>query len=233
VADDRVGAGFASCCVLSYERPRFLRDCLSSLTDAGAPFELIIHDDGSSDPEVRRLLLGAVDDGATVILNAPGHNQGQGTALNRMFSIAAGDPIVKLDQDLTFTSGWLAHAAALLDTEGALGLLGLMHYHHDPVNSARTLVYQWEGWSVRTHILGSAFAVKRACWEQLGPFEEHSPAFAEDWAFQRAVTDSGLWVCGLPDEDLVCNQGFGIGRSTVVLDGARITPIHNGPRLIA
>jgi glycosyltransferase involved in cell wall biosynthesis len=226
-------AEFASCCVLSYQRPLFLRDCLSSLADAGAPFELIIHDDGSTDPEVRRGLLTAVDDGATVTLNAPGHNQGQGTALNRMFSIAAGDPIIKLDQELIFEPGWLTKVTALMDANPPLGLLGLMHYHHDPVDSAKTMIAQLEGWSMRTHILGSAFAVKRACWEQLGPFEEHSPAFAEDWSFQRKVTDSDAWVCGLPDEDLVSNQGFGIGPSTVVLPGPQIARIHNGPRLIA
>jgi glycosyltransferase involved in cell wall biosynthesis len=230
---DRFATGFASCCVLSYERPRFLRDCLGSLTDAGAAFELIIHDDGSRDPEVRRPLLGAVDDGATVILNALGHNQGQGTALNRMFAIAAGDPIIKLDQDLIFRPGWLADVTALLDANPQIGLLGLMHYHHDPVDSAKTLVHQWEGWSARTHILGSAFAVRRACFEQLGPFEEHSPAFAEDWVFQRAVTDSGEWVCALPDEDLVCNQGFGVGPSTVVVAEGEVASIHTEPRLLA
>jgi glycosyltransferase involved in cell wall biosynthesis len=227
--------GFASCCVLSYNRPLFLRDCLSTLRQAGAPLELIIHDDGSADPEVRRLLNGAVDDGATVILNAPGHNQGQGTALNRMFTIAAGDPIIKLDQDLVFTPGWLAKVQELMSAHPSIGLLGLMHYDHDPVDSAKTLIAQEHGWSSRTHILGSAFAVSRDCWESLGPFEEHSMAFAEDWIFQRKVTDSYAWLCGLPDEDLVSNQGFGVGPSTVVVGTASapaVTTIHTGPRLI-
>jgi glycosyltransferase involved in cell wall biosynthesis len=227
---------FASCCVLSYNRPLFLRDCLATLRDAGSPFELIIHDDGSTDPEVRRLLSSAVDDGATVILNAPGHNQGQGTALNRMFAIAAGDPIIKLDQDLTFTPGWLARVTALMDANWQIGLLGLMHYDHEPVDSARTLIEQHYGWSSRTHILGSAFAVRRFCWEQLGPFEEHSAAFAVDWALPRQVTASHDWVCALPGQDLVSNQGFGVGPSTVVVGtpGApTVTTIHTGPRLIA
>jgi GT2 family glycosyltransferase len=226
-------SAFASCCVLSYQRPQFLRDCLSTLVRAGAPLELIVHDDGSTDPEVRRLLSGAVDEGATVVLNAPGHNQGQGTACNRMFAIASGDPIIKLDQDLIFTPGWLAHVTALMDHNAQIGLLGLMHYHHDPVDSAKTLLEQHAGWSSRTHILGSAFAVRRWCWEELGPFEEHSEAFAEDWIFQREVTASHSWVCGLPDVDLVDNQGFGVGRSTVVVGApATVTSIHTRPRLV-
>lgn len=229
---------YASCCVLSYNRSGFLWEGLMTLLHAGAPLELIIHDDGSSDDGVYRVL-NEFRDRATIIANPPGHNQGQGTALNRMFRMATGDPIIKLDQDLIFTPNWLAKVNALMDQEHhereRLGLLGLFHYHHDPCDSAKTLIEQHDGWSSRTHILGSAFAVRRECWEELGPFEEHSAAFAEDWVFQRKVTDSDAWVCGLPDEDLVANQGFGVGPSTVVVGtptAPTVTPIHTGPKVL-
>lgn len=232
-----IAPGFASLCVLSYERPAFLAECLNTLRDAGYPYELLVHDDGSRS-EVANALRGWVEDGeiSTLVTNPPGHNQGQGVALNRMFHMAAGDPMVKLDQDLVFEPGWLARVIELFEAgeragpqETSLGLLGGFHYHHDPCNSTKTLIEQHDGWSSRTHILGSFMAVRRDCWQDHGPFDEHSEAFSEDWDFQNRVTRGPWWCCGLPDEDLVTNQGFGIGRSTVVLDPDRIQMIHKEP----
>lgn len=248
----------ASCCLLSYNRPMFLATAVESLTAcAGAPLELIVHDDGSTDPEVHQLLDGLLATGkiSTVIRNAEGHNQGQGTALNRMFHMAVGDPIIKLDQDLIFHDGWLIKMLDILQANkkvsgdyvqkvGAMkkkqpriGLLGMFHYHHDPVASMKCKINQYPGWQSHTHICGSGFALTREAWRKLGPFEEHSAAFAEDWDMQRRVTDSDEFVCALPDDDLVTNQGFGVGPSTVVVAAPSGGPptvqkIHHGPYTI-
>lgn len=238
---------YASCCLLSYERPAFLRTAIETLlANAESPLELIVHDDGSTNPGVRAVLLEALDAGrvSTVILNPAGWNSGQGTALNRMFNMATGDPIIKCDQDLIFHPGWLRKMLEILAANreevdvcadpiwGArIGLLGAFHYHHDPVDSAKTKIAQHDGWQEHSHLCGSAFAVTRDCWRALGPFNEGSAAFAEDWEFQRLVTESGRFVCGLPNEDLVTNQGFGIGAelSTVVVAPGQVHPIHMGP----
>ncbi len=249
-------ADHASLCMLSYERPAFLGQAIeTAVANAGAPLELIVHDDGSSDPGVRALLDDLLNMGlvSTVILNPRGHNQGQGTALNRMFNMATGDPIIKLDQDLIFRPSWLVDVCDILDRnardctskvplypgskdgiEGGprIGLLGLFHYHHDPVDSAKTRVAAHGYWEQHTHICGSGFAVTRECWRALGPFGEHSAAFAEDWVFQMRVTESSRYVCALPPGDLVDNQGFGIGPSTVVIAKDTVQPIHMHPHII-
>lgn len=248
---------FVTCCLLSYERPAFLATAVESLiANAGAQLELIIHDDGSRDPEVHRLLDGFLESGkaSTVIRNPPGHNQGQGVALNRMFHMAKGDIIIKLDQDLIFHEGWLAKVNAILATnrqknyrqsdglkpsgwQPLIGLLGLFHYHHDPVASMKCKLDQFPGWQSHTHICGSGFALTRAAWRKLAPFEEHSDAFSEDWEMQRRVTASETFVCALPDDDLVTNQGFGVGPSTVVVaappgQAPTVQKIHHGPHII-
>lgn len=236
--------GFATACVLSYERPDFLRESLEKMIfHADYPLEIIVHDDGSRDPRVHELLHRLLQQGkiSTVISNPPGHNQGQGVALNRMFSIARGDPIIKIDQDLVFKPGWLRRVNEILDADvqvvapvehKRIGLLGLFHYHHEPVDSAKTLIERRHhlGYEVHTHICGSGFALTRDAWDVLGPFEEHSEAFAEDWSMQQAVTASDFVVCALPTEDLVNNQGFGVGPSTVVVDhDHNIQTIHKEP----
>jgi glycosyltransferase involved in cell wall biosynthesis len=235
-----MAADFASCCLLSYNRPHLIRDTIATLLDAGAPLELIVHDDGSSDEELLDWLVEMQRAGAisTLILNPVGHNQGQGVALNRMFHMAKGDPIIKIDHDLHFRPGWLAEVNEILarnhDRAGDryIGLLGLLHYHHDPVDSAKTLIDRNDGWTSHTHILGSAFAVRRECWEALGPFEEHSEAFAEDYMFQQAVTGSAEWSCGLPPEDLCVNVGMGYGPSTVNVEPGKTATIHREPLVI-
>lgn len=265
-ANPRVG--YSSCCVLSYSRADLLEHTLHTLrTNAGAPLELIVHDDGSN-RDVTRLLAQQVNEGmvSTVILNPPGHNQGQGVALNRMFGIATGNPIIKIDHDLIFHPRWLIEVNRILDSnadrdrirralsmqptpEPLIGLLGLMHYHHDPVASNKCIVAQHAGWQEHTHILGSAFAVRRTCWQALRPFEEHSENFGEDWDFQRRVTASSGderafhdghekdrgpkgFVCGLPNEDLCTNVGMGYGPSTVNVEPGKVQAIHTKPFII-
>jgi glycosyltransferase involved in cell wall biosynthesis len=223
---------YASCCVLSYRRAHFLGRCIDTLIGgASAPLELIVHDDGSGDEDVMELLaerqrLGEI---STLITNAPGHNQGQGVAINRMFAVATGDPIIKIDHDLIFQPGWLAEVNRLMKAAPQIGLLSGFRYWHDPCDWRKTLVGMHAGWQEHEYIMGSFMAVRRACWEELGPFEEHSAAFAEDHIFQRKVTDSGRWVCGTPTTDLMTNQGYGLGPSTVVTPNGTVAPIHTAP----
>lgn len=239
----------ATLCILSYNRPQFLPRCIETARDAGVPLEIIVHDDGSTDGELLSYLYQAHADGliSTLILNAPGFNQGQGVALNRMFSMATGDPIVKIDHDLEFTPGWLAQANDILE-DPRVGLLGLFKYWLDPVDWRKTIISDVKvrdneealrkpgggapiGYAFHTHICGSAMVIPRKVWRQLGPFEEHSEAFAEDAGYQARVRTSPQWYCALPDEDLVINHGFGVGPSTVVIAPDTVQPIHKEPRI--
>jgi glycosyltransferase involved in cell wall biosynthesis len=223
----------ATLCILSFNRPQFLPRCIDSARQAGVPLEIIVHDDGSTDGELLTYLYQAHMDGAisTLILNAPGVNRGQGVALNRMFSMATGDPIVKVDHDLIFQPGWMIPVNAILE-DPKVGLLGLFKYEHDPVDWRKTKINGAPpGHEYHTHICGSAMVIPRVVWETLGPFEEHSEAFAEDAMMQKKVHESGRWHCALPTEDLVVNHGFGIGPSTVVVAPGTVQSIHKQPRI--
>lgn len=228
---------FATLCFLSYNRAAFLDEAVRTAVDnAGFPVEVIIHDDGSTQAEVLPTIEKLREEGyvSTVIMNRPGHNEGQGIALNRMFGMAKGDYIVKLDQDLVFRRDWLRIAVDILEKDVGIGLLGLFRYSHDPVDYRKTMIQSVEpiddSYSFHTHICGSGFIVPLGVWESIGCFSERSPAFSEDWEFQREVAKG--WYNALPSEDLVHNQGFGIGPSTIVNAGNRITEIKQGPYII-
>jgi glycosyltransferase involved in cell wall biosynthesis len=237
-----------SLCFLSYNRPGFLPNAISTaIKYADQPVEVIVHDDGSSDPTLIDWLHTIHKRGeiSTLILNTPGHNEGTGVAMNRLFRMARGDLLVKIDQDVTFHPGWLAKAREIMVDE-RVGLLGLFKYWHDPVDFRKTLISDVKvverdlgpvpfGYSFHTHICGSAFVVPRDVYENLGPFAEHYDSYGEDWEFQKAIDSSGgLLMNALPDQDLVTNHGFGIGPSTVVVAGPDGKPepskIHHGPR---
>lgn len=242
-------SGFATACVLSYNRRQFVAEALKTMVEgADYPLEVIVHDDGSTDPHLRDYLRTLVDGGfiSTLIENPPGHNQGQGVALNRMFAMAQGDPIIKLDQDLLFKPGWLKQCVDILEAnkreveEGTqdkrIGVLGLHRYFAPPVNYAdmhiRDMGVGETMWEEHTDFVGSSLVVPREVWEAYGPFEQHSEAFAEDREFKFRVRDEGDLALALPKPvDLAENQGFGVGPSTVVVDHGKVATIHKHPHL--
>lgn len=246
--------GFASCCVLSYERPEFLRTAVSTLVGrADYPIEVIVHDDGSEDPMVKDVLLALQAQGliGTLILNPPGHNEGVGVAVNRCFDVARGDYLLKLDQDLVFSEGWLrkcvdiyeknrAEAGALNGFLPQIGALGLFRYDAWPVKYEDMFIKQHRGdefaWEEHQDFVGSAMMFERRLWERFRPFPERSAAFAEDLEFKEKIKENG-YKMALPTQDLATNQGFGVGPSTVVVqkDDGELTArgIKDGPRVLA
>jgi glycosyltransferase involved in cell wall biosynthesis len=228
-------SSFASICVLSYERPDLLRACLESVRDAGAPFELIIHDDGSEDVDAKFLLTETIAKGgcSQLIRISPGHNEGVGEAVRKCFAVAQGDLLVKIDQDLVFTPGWLATTRTILE-DPHVGAVGMFAYHHDPVDDAKMRIAdgQRDGHYYVKDFVGSCFAVPRHIYEApgIGPIEAHSPAFSEDVGLKDRIRKAGYGLA-LPDENLAVNVGFGVGPSTVNISHDEVRTIRTGPRV--
>ena len=255
---------YASVCVLSFERLGFLKDCVSSmLTRADADFELIVHDDGSKDPELREWLMQMSYEGviSTLLMNPPGWNQGQGIAMNRMAAVAKGDPIIKCDQDLIFSPGWLKKVQEVLvanksagglngtgcvhgacpkpemcegwceDAEPLIGALGIFRYPVDPVDYDKMLIAEYGPWQEHKDFVGSFIAIPRTAWELFGPWSERSAAFAEDNEFKLEIAATEGWCCALTTEELAVNQGFGVGPSTLVLGPEEVKEIKPGPKV--
>lgn len=250
-----LGADYASICLLSYERPKFVRQTIASaIKNAGHPLELIVHDDGSNEETVEVLREfhrnGLI---SLLMLNAPGNNEGQGVALRRMFAAATGDPIVKMDQDLELEPDWLKRCVALLranwetaqadggpEADPLIGALGLFKYEHHPVHHEDMVIeaHVSDGieWEEHEDFVGSSMVIPRAAYEEFGPFDIRSTAFAEDAVFKQTIAARDGWCNALFPDDLATNFGFGLGKSTVAVEGADGQPepaaIKPGPLLI-
>lgn len=243
----------ASICLLSFNRPALVRQTISSaIVHAGYPLEIIVHDDGS-DNETVEVLRDLHRNGmiSLLMLNPPAHNEGQGVALNRMFRVATGDPIIKMDHDLILEPDWLEECVAILraDQESfvegyskrRIGALGLFKYDHPPVAAGEMFIQTHSAddytWEEHQDFVGSCMVIPREAWEEFGPFEERSPAFAEDAVFKRQIAESPDWYCALPPDDLAQNVGFGVGPSTVNIPdgdgGIAQQPIKPEPLIIS
>lgn len=217
--------------VLSYNRGKWLDDTLHSMIDnTNVPFELIINDDGSTEEKTHEVLY-TWEDTATVISNPTGWNEGVGRSINKCFGIATGDILIKVDSDLQFAPGWLEHIIELFDDPEhcRLGLLGLCHYYYEPVDMRKTLIEKLDAYNIHTHILGSAFAIRREIYEEFG-ISSYSESFSEDWELMKKIEASDKWHNGLPINQLASNYGMGLGNSTVALSngqgGIKTAEIH-------
>lgn len=220
----------ASLCFLSYKRPDSLfRAIKSALDNSGrGNYEVILHDDGSDSNNQERITsyFRGVPNIDLFIARQPERNEGVGAAIKTCFSVARGDVLIKLDQDLIFKEDWLVRVMGILNNAGRIALLGLFHYYHDPVDCKKTLLMEHEGWEEHTHICGSGFAMPRRAYDKFG-ISTHSAAFAEDWDLMNRIrATNGVFCNALPNHDLVSNAGFGIGPSTVVMEDETVRPIH-------
>lgn len=222
-------AEYASICLLSFNRPKFVRRTIASaITNAEYPVELIVHDDGSDEETVEVLREFHRNEVISLLmLNAPGNNEGQGVALRRMFAAATGDPIVKMDHDLEFELGWLKHCVRLLEAQRQggqgdtprIGALGLFKYYHPPVHHEDEIIDSWEDngilWEEHEDFVGSCMVIPRDAYEEFGPFDIRSTAFAEDAVFKQKIAAADGWCNALLPLDIATNFGFGLGKSTV------------------
>lgn len=225
-----------SVCLLSYNRPDFLlRSVRTMLENADNPFELLVHDDASTNPQVKEVLdrLFADKKISTLIYNN-GQNKGVGYAVDYMFKIARGDLLMKADQDLEYEKGWDTVVKKAFGVIARIGAMGLFHYQHDPVDHRKMFVKDLgNGYEIVKDFVGSAFITTRELYEKYG-VEKGSTAFAEDVGYKQKLVKAGYGLV-LPKDDIARNFGFGPPNSTVVYqegEEIKVTLIHPEPLLV-
>lgn len=232
-AYDRLGSmkNFVSLVVLSYRRPQFLSQTLQSLwmNTVDIPYELIVVDDGSRDacwPFLFQMLRQQLI--STLVVNG-GQNLGVGEGIYRGFAIAQGNYLAKLDADLEYHPGWLAAGVAILDARPDIGMVGFFDYRHYAPQDVRFNVLEKDlvgdqAIGIVDDFVSSAFLIRRETYEQFGPIDRGSDAFAEDIMFKRKLQAAGLKLA-ITIPDLIVNRGFGLGNSIVVQPGPDGEPV--------
>ncbi len=124
-----------------------LRACLGSIrNDAGAPFDLMVFDNGSCE-EARDFLIEEKDAGRLQYLILSDKNVGKGGAWNMILAGAPGEVISYSDSDVLFSPGWLARSMEILETFPDVGMVTARPFRTPPALIQSTL--RWAGASAR------------------------------------------------------------------------------------
>lgn len=149
--------------------------CLESM-DEDRPDEVIIVDDGSPYPYVKKIPYKAK-------FITRKDNGGYATAVNDGLKVARGDILILGNNDLTFHEGWLHGLLSVLE-EGfdiATCWTSDQNYEVEPVIK--------EGGK-----FGSLFAMKHEVYETVGGFDEQFRGYFSDLDYRRRALDAGFRI---------------------------------------
>ncbi|HEV3460088.1 MAG TPA: glycosyltransferase [Thermoanaerobaculia bacterium] len=175
----------------------FLLDAVASVEDsAGAVFELVIVNDGSTDPFTLDVL-GRLRAAGHRILDQP--HRGVGAARNAGIRATRGRYILPLDADNRIRPSYLRRATELLDAAPEVGVVyGDTALFGKPNGPWRMPEFNLDEMAVGNR-LGACAAFRRTVWEQCGGYDEHIEPGWQDWDYWLSVAATGCQFVHLPE----------------------------------
>lgn len=203
----------------------------SALAQTHADLEVVIMDDGSTDPATRRLLDGAAAWPRTRILRQA--NAGPSAARNAAIEAATGEFILPLDADDRIEPGYVEQAAAILQSRPEVGIV----YCRAMKFGAESGPWQLPDYSERELAVDNVIFVtslfRREDWRSAGGFNPELRHGVEDYDFWLRIVGLGRDVVRL-DAPLFHYRvqaasrttGFSADREAMVATYARIFRDH-------
>lgn len=183
-----VAAPACSICIANYNGVQVLGDCIESLLaqQGGAPTEIIVHDDASTDDSVAWIRQRYPQ----VELLASSDNSGFCIANNRMVAQARGEFVLLLNNDAALYPDAIATLLDEIRKQTVPGILTLPQYDwqtgalvdrgclldpfYNPVPNMD------EGRREVAYVIGACLFLPRTVWNELGGFPEWFGSMAED-----------------------------------------------------
>lgn len=178
-----------------FNHGRFIDQAVASiLRQTFQDFEIVIVDDGSTDPATVRKLRGYQAPKTTVLLS---ENRGPSAARNTGIRAATGEYLLTLDADDWYEGTFLEKAVSLLDREPTTGLVTCGRRYF----GATSRLVMPQGGDERCCLEAAVGNIlfRRVCWEQAGGYCEDLRLEYEDWDFCLNVTKRGWRVAVVPE----------------------------------
>lgn len=212
-----------SICIANYNGTALLEECLASLhaQRCGAPVEIIIHDDASTDNSVDWIRAHHPE----VVLLVSRKNVGFAIANNRMVARARGEFVLLLNNDAALYPDALESLLEAARGQSSCGILTLPQYDwksgdlvdrgcrldlfYNPVpnlNPARREV---------AITIGACLFIPRTLWNELGGFPEWIGSIAEDMYICCLARLRGYTVAVTPTSGYRHHQGASFGGNRV------------------
>ena len=220
-----MGQPLVSVIIPTFNRAEWLPDAISSvLAQTDARIELIVVDDGSTDPtpEVAR----GFGDALTYLRCEHG---GVSAARNRGVAASQGELVAFLDSDDMWRPGKAAAQVALLQSRPEIDVCYTdeIWIRHGVRVNPKQIHQKYSGWLFepslpRCIISPSSIMMRRSLWERLGGFDERLPA-CEDYDLWLRMTIRAP-VALIPERLIVKRGGHAdqLSRATPLLDQYRI-----------
>ncbi len=224
-------APVCSVCIANYNGIGVLEACIASLRAQTCrfAFEIIVHDDASTDGSVAYLRSEHPD----IVLLANQHNAGFCISNNRMVDLARGSFVLLLNNDAELFPDALQTLHDAAQSLGRPAILSLPQYdaqtgrlidigcRFDPfLNPVPNLTP--DGRAVGA-VSGACFWLQRSLWHELGGFPDWFGSLAEDTYLCCAARLTGHLVAALPHSGFRHWVGTSLGGGKVVDNRLRST----------
>ena len=179
-----------------YNLGEYLQEALdSALQQTHADLEVILVDDGSTDPATIRTIDQLAPHPQLRVFRTP--NQGVARARNYGISLATGAYILPLDADDRILPEYVARAAAILDADPGVAFVGC-HYRTFGLyqSECRPAAYRLPDLLVENVVLGNSL-FRRCVWEEVGGY--CPDILMEDWDLWLSMLERGYRGEVLPE----------------------------------
>lgn len=175
-----------------YNQGRYLAASIGSVLASGyAECEIVVVDDGSTDPETCEILT-ALDYPRTRLIRR--ENGGLAAARNSGIAAANGTYILPLDADDRIGPAYLAQAVQAFESDDRLGIV----YCRAEKFGAETGPWRlprFSRWRMRLgNVIFCSALYRKADWETVGGYDEHLRRGWEDWDFWLSLLELGRTV---------------------------------------
>ena len=185
------GTGSVSIVIPCYNDGAHVAEAVASAVAQTHPAtEIIVVDDGSTDPRTREALDACRSPMVTVHRQT---NQGVSAARNAGIRLADGDYVLPLDSDDRISADYARLGAAVLDEQPAVGIVGGgIEFFGMESGRARPAYDGVEGMLFRNSLYTCSMT-RRTDWARVGGYPEHV-RFAEDWIYWLRILSLGREV---------------------------------------
>ncbi len=178
--------------VTCYNLGDYLPEALESIEryERSADYEVIIVDDGSTDPNTRNVIAG-LDRGRYHVLEQA--NMGLAKARNNGIARSSGAYIISLDADNHLHPAFLERSISILDAEPEVGVVyGDAMYFEGRTGLWKVGPYDFPR-LLKSNYIDACACFRRTVWMEVGGYDEHMPYMGiEDWDFWLRCSVAGV-----------------------------------------
>jgi len=186
----------ASVIIPCYNDGQHLREAVDSVrAQTFADWEMVIVDDGSTDPATHQAVAACATAGARVIRT---DNQGLAAARNTGIAAASGQYILPLDADDRVAPTLLQEAVAVLDRQPEVGIVYCQAQFFGAESGPWNLpAFTLQEMLLHNLIFASAM-FRKADWQRVGGYKPSMQYGWEDWEFWLSLLELGRQVYCIP-----------------------------------